>query len=143
LMLLVWGNMHTGFVYAFLGLGIFTLAISIECAIHREKPGKYEGFAWLSLLAAFGISLINPHGFGLWAYLPDLFFSPLNRYIVELQPISAKDLTEWTYYPFFIVSASVLAILIRNILFWVKRRHLPRSWLFTIIAVVTAIGGGI
>lgn len=143
LMLLVWANMHTGFVYAFLGLGIFTLAISIECAIHREKPGKYEGFAWLSLLAAFGISLINPHGFGLWAYLPDLFFSPLNRYIVELQPISAKDLTEWTYYPFFIVSASVLAILIRNILFWVKRRHLPRSWLFTIIAVVTAIGGGI
>lgn len=141
--LVLWANMHTGFAYAFIALGFFSLTQTVEALTRRERPGKYEGMIWLALLLSFLASLLNPYGFGLWAYLPELFFSPLNKYIIELQPISAKDLTEWTYYPFFIVSACVIAILARNVAFWIKKRHLPRSWLFTILTIFTAIGGGI
>ncbi len=44
-----------------------------------------------SLGASICATLINPYGPGLWAYLPHLFFGPINRFIIELQPIAADS----------------------------------------------------
>lgn len=143
LMLLAWANMHTGFAYAFIALVYFCFSQLIECGLEKRKPGKYEGFAFGALALSFLASLLNPHGIKLWTYMPELFFSPLNKFIEELRPLSVNDLTEWTYYPFFIVSAAVLAILIRNVVTWIKKKKLPKSWLFSVMAILTAIGGGI
>lgn len=140
---LVWANMHTGFAYAFIALTFFCFTQTVEALFQRKKLGKFEGYAWLALVLSFLVSLINPHGFGLWAYMPELFFSPLNKYIIELRPISIDDLTEWTYYPFFIVSIAVFAILLRNIYVWFQRKKLPNTWLFSVLSIITAIAGGV
>ena len=92
-LMMVWANMHTGFVTGLLALGLYSLFFVI-------KDHRRGGMSALSktLCAAFVCSLsatlVNPYGIGLWSYLPHLFFAPMNAKIRELLPLVTSEYKE-------------------------------------------------
>lgn len=109
----VWCNLHSGFVLGLLYLFVFVLFTCISELFVSKKLSAINKTGILCFVAGFLATFVNPYGAGLWQYLPTLFFTPLNKYIVELKPLSGKDFLEWTYYPFFILAASTLFIAAR------------------------------
>lgn len=102
-MMALWCNLHSGFVLGLLYLFVFAMVTTISDFVSQKKLQPIDFTIILSFAAAFVGSFINPYGAGLWQYLPTLFFTPLNRYIIELRPISGRDFLEWTFYPFVIL----------------------------------------
>jgi len=100
--MVLWSNMHTGFITG--------ASVLLACLL-----GSIIALSFLKRLAVplvtslgvafFGIavaSLINPYGIGLWQYIPSLFFCKTNKIIVELAPL---DPTKIVYAPFLILIA--------------------------------------
>lgn len=144
LIMLIWANMHTGFVFGLIVGTVFSAGIGIEAIVRRDpRYGKLLRFTFSSLAAGFAVCCINPYGLALWTYLPGLFFSPINKYIVELKPLGAGDLTQWTYYPFLLVSGILATILGRRLLAWKAAGKAPFSWGFSVLGIAIAIGGAI
>jgi hypothetical protein len=110
--MILWCNMHTGFV---MGLCVLALFVALD-----RKNWKTNAAALVLCVAA---TLVNPWGIGLWQYLPSLFFAPFNKFIVELGPVNLHDPT---FYPFF-------ALVICSVIFgsWFQ------SLLFIVLAVTT------
>lgn len=115
----LWCNLHSGFVLGLLYLLVFTLVTTISDFVVEKKLQAIDLTIIFSFASAFLCSFANPYGAGLWQYLPTLFFTPLNRYIIELRPISGRDFLEWTFYPaliLFVVTGIITArALIRKI----------------------------
>jgi len=109
----LWCNLHSAFVLGLLYLFVFALVTSIADVVVNKRLQPHSLTIIFSFVAAFLGSFINPYGVGLWQYLPTLFFTPLNKHIIELRPISAKDFFEPTYYPFFLLLAVSLVIVAR------------------------------
>lgn len=112
----VWCNLHSAFV---LGLGylcVFAVVTSVTDFIANKRLNSLNKTILLCFVAAFLATFINPYGAGLWQYLPTLFFTPINKHIVELRPLSGKDFLEWTYYPFFILLISSVTITARALM---------------------------
>lgn len=99
----VWCNLHSGFVLGLLYLFVFALVTIISDFVAEKKLQAIDQTILFSFVAAFVGTFVNPYGIGLWQYLPTLFFTPLNRHIIELRPVSGKDFLEWTFYPFVIL----------------------------------------
>ncbi len=87
----IWCNMHTGFIYEILLLLIYSAAFLAENIKAKRSLTRASKTLLASLGASICATLINPYGPGLWAYLPHLFFAPINRFIIELQPIGADS----------------------------------------------------
>ena len=87
----IWCNMHTGFIYEILLLLIYSAAFLAEDLKAKWSLTRASKTLLASLGASICATLINPYGPGLWAYLPHLFFAPINRFIIELQPIGADS----------------------------------------------------
>lgn len=77
--MLLWANMHGGFVS---GIGLIIIYILGE-SCNRRNPLKYIGILALVL----PVTLINPYGFKLWNYIIDAALMA-RPYIGEWQPIS-------------------------------------------------------
>lgn len=141
----LWCNLHSAFVLGLLYLFVFTLVTTIADVIAIKRLQSHNITIILSFFAAFLGSFINPYGAGLWQYLPTLFFTPLNKHIIELRPIAAKDFLEWTYYPFFILLAVSLVSVVRALRAKIDPSFVgtPRGQIvFAVIAVVCwAIAG--
>lgn len=99
----VWCNLHSGFVLGLLYLFVFALVTTISDFVAEKKLKAIDQTILFSFVASFVGTFVNPYGIGLWQYLPTLFFTPLNRHIIELRPVSGKDFLEWTFYPFVIL----------------------------------------
>ncbi len=120
---LFWCNFHSGFV-----IGILLLVLYIFCFLVSDllQSGSNEiaisaraKTASIALIVCLAASLINPAGIGLWAYLPRLFFSPMNKYLDELSPVSLNLFLQPIYYPFFLlvcVSSVVAFLSLRRLL---------------------------
>jgi uncharacterized membrane protein YhaH (DUF805 family) len=72
-MIVLWTNLHGGFLLAFFLLGLFALAALVD-AVVEEKAGRGPAVASLKQLAGMGVcalllSGINPFGFGLHLHL--------------------------------------------------------------------------
>ncbi|MCC7530367.1 MAG: hypothetical protein IT342_17715 [Candidatus Melainabacteria bacterium] len=114
--MMLWCNLHSAFV---LGLGylcIFAVVTTVSDFIAEKRLSAINQTILLCFAAAFVATFINPYGAGLWQYLPTLFFTPINKHIVELRPLSGKDFLEWTYYPFFILLISSVVITARALI---------------------------
>ncbi len=107
---ILWANMHTGFISGIVVLLCYALGLTVEFIVRkvrfgtiwREKNLKSAvQIAWLMVLVAVAGTLLNPFGFNLWCYIPQLFFSPINKYISELHSITLRSLALPTYYPYF------------------------------------------
>jgi hypothetical protein len=99
----IWCNLHSGFVLGLLYLFVFALVTTISDFAAEKKLQAIDRTIIFSFVAALVGTFVNPYGIGLWQYLPTLFFTPLNRHIIELRPVSGKDFLEWTFYPFVIL----------------------------------------
>ena len=103
LLMIVWCNLHSGFV---IGLCFLAVQVAIRFAVsvtNKQPPDQLLRNSAVALLATTGASLVNPFGIGLWFYLPRLFFSPINVGISETQAVSFRELGLPIYYPFFLL----------------------------------------
>lgn len=111
--MLLWCNLHSAFVLGLLYLFVFALVTTLADFIADKRLSAHNYTIILCFVVAFLCTFTNPYGVGLWQYLPTLFFTPLNKHIIELRPIAPKDFLEWTYYPFFILLATTLTFTAR------------------------------
>ncbi len=112
-----WANLHTGFTSGLIALAFYGLAIISEHFFGKSKKITLP-YIRNYILLFFGClvaTLINPYGFGLWQYIYHLFFSPFNPHIQELGPLTGDRMVEVTFYPFFVLSALVLFLLVRKL----------------------------
>lgn len=114
----LWCNVHTGFTSGLTVLAFYVLAASAEWLWLRSRKTQvseqmatfpHKTALW-ALMLSMVATIVNPYGVMLWKYIPQLFFSPMNRFIDELRPIGAAELREWTYYPFFLLCLSVVVL---------------------------------
>lgn len=130
----LWSNLHSGFV-----LGLFLLFVVLSAASFRKESRNHTITYAKILTAAFLGSFVNPYGTALWGYLPHLFFSKVNQYNLELQPISAVELLSSDYLPFLLLLGCFLAAVIYA--FRSRPNYLVWSNLFcSLIAIVGAFG---
>ena len=118
LLTICWCNFHTGFVIGIITLAVYFICFLFEDFASRNPTEKFSArskTAGLALMLCLVSTLCNPYGVGLWQYLPHLFFSPLNRYLDELLPISSALFLQLIYYPFFLLVVVSLSIAIVSI----------------------------
>lgn len=121
LIMIVWCNLHSGCVSGLILLAILALVRVGETifwlAAKTKKGSAPQLMLPLATLLAGALgTLVNPKGIGLWSYVVfSLLSSPINKRIIETRPISFSDLSQYTYYPFFLIvlifiTASCLAL---------------------------------
>lgn len=140
LLFFVWANLHTGFTSGLIALAFYGLAIISEHFFGKTKQIKLV-YIRNYVLLFFGCllaTLCNPYGFGLWQYIYHLFFSPFNPHIMELGPLTADRLKEFTFYPFFGLTALVLFLLVRNL----RPTQFPLTGLYSLYVSVYVIASG-
>lgn len=113
LLMLIWANAHSAFVLGLILQLTILLVNCIQYYVQKKELCQSYQTAFYALLASLLATFINPYGFGLWAYLPGLFFAKFNYRIAELRPIQLSDLTEFTYYPFIFLVVLCFWIIIR------------------------------
>lgn len=106
-LMVLWCNMHTGFTSGFsVVLACFLGSLLGWIFTRSKKVLPLVGNFALCLLGIAVASLINPYGIGLWGYIPSLFFSQMNRFIIELAPL---DVGKVIYAPFLILCLFYIA----------------------------------
>jgi hypothetical protein len=137
LSMLVWCNLHSGFVTGLVLLTIAVVCVAIE-QLYLRRPPQLLLALTVALVCSLAVSLINPYGFGLWQYLPHLFFSPVNQTINELQPWRTSDLANPGFYPFLLLSGITLYVCLR-----VLSAAGIRKWslFYSVLSVVSIAAG--
>ena len=102
LVMLVWANMHGGFVA---GLGAIGLAIAIRAS--QRLPAKP---LWAALGACVAVTFVNPMGARLWGYvLTELAHGTNRRYTVEWGPASLGT-DAWSAIALTLITATLLVV---------------------------------
>lgn len=143
LLMAVWSNLHTGFTSAFIALALFCVVNTIEVIVRGRIRKSVLLLPWLSLFAMLIASFLNPFGTGLWRYIPELFFSPLNKFINELGSINKASLTEWTFYPYFLLGLVVLLVVAKAFRTWQKNGRYPIGFAYSMIMPVGVFIAGV
>ncbi len=118
-LMVLWANLHTGFVTGISAIGGCLLGAILGRLFLRENGNALNNkplIVELSL-ALFGTvlaTLVTPYGLRLWAYIPDLFGSPINKYIVELRPLSWAAMQEVTYWPYLALCVGIVVLVLRE-----------------------------
>jgi hypothetical protein len=143
LLMVVWANMHTGFMSIFIWLCAFCVITSVEVLCRPKVAKSVLALPWILFGTLVVASMLNPFGPALWRYVPELFFSPLNRYINELSSIKLSHLTEFTFYPYFILAIVVLVMLAKVVSIWKRNQSFPIGWSFSVSITIGVIIAGI
>lgn len=96
-----WCNLHTLFL-----VGIFLPVCYCGCMILESfLPGlKKQPINWtvaISILACLLASLVNPWGYGLWTYIPNVF-GPFNDTNNEMQSIKMSSVGNPLFFPYYL-----------------------------------------
>jgi hypothetical protein len=146
LLMLFWANMHSAFTIGLLVLALLAISYLLESQFVCLIPLNHIKLLFAALAGASAATLINPNFTGLWAYLPGLYFSPMNTFIDELKPLGYKEIQNPIYYPFFALSVIAVILLIQQILHWGKREEADKracGFLFSLAIIALAIIAGI
>ena len=114
IVMLVWANMHGGFVA---GLGAIGLAIALRVSQNlsldrRSAAGLMDGTKalWATLAACVVVTFINPMGVRLWIYvLTELTHDTNRRYTVEWGPASLRT-DAWSAVVITLIAAVFLTV---------------------------------
>ncbi|MBX9666291.1 MAG: hypothetical protein K2X93_01680 [Candidatus Obscuribacterales bacterium] len=139
----LWCNFHTGFTSGMIVASLLPLILTIEVLFRPKVHKSILVLPWLAFIVMLGATFINPFGVGLWKYIPELFFSPLNHFIRELSAITPKHLTEWTFYPYFILGALSLFFQFRSVRKWKSSGNAPIGCAFSILLPIAVFIAGI
>jgi hypothetical protein len=141
LVMLVWANVHGGFVA---GLGAIGLTIVLRASknLPLERRSAVELMKgtralWITLAACVGVTFVNPMGARLWTYvLAELLHNTNRRYTVEWGPASLQT-DAWSAVALTLVASVFLAVS------WfacrqAKRSELPQRlcWVMTGLPLV-------
>ncbi len=121
--MLVWANLHAGFVVGMVLIGIITVVNLVQ----RQDVMRWLLISALSFLA----SLCNPHGYELWLFTLNSLDSSTYAYIEEWQP---QRFTSLASYPYF------LLVLVVGLV-WYRRRYKPSSNYEWFLALATLLFG--
>lgn len=114
-LMVLWCNMHTGFISGFTVLGA-TVAGSLLGLVFKSPRRDLLFQSIMAFVACIIASLATPYAFKLWLYIPDLFGSPINKYIQELKPITLNTLSNPIYWPYALLSSGFVLLWLREVL---------------------------
>lgn len=137
----VWANQHSGFVAGLVTLVLYALAFVVQDIRTKRSVGAPSKTILIGTLVAGLATLATPYNLRLWAYLPHLFFSPVNKQIAELRPLDASALMDPYFIPFvFVLTLTYCTILFQLIHVARKRRELLSEplYLASIVIVIVA-----
>jgi hypothetical protein len=106
--MVLWSNTHTLFIVGLLILAAYSGCLLLERIFHLTDK-QTDWTAPVALGLCIPATLVNPYGFTLWQYLPNIF-GPFNDTNNEMQSLGLSSLNSIMLYPFFlfiIVSAVV------------------------------------
>lgn len=107
--MLIWANLHAGFVIGIVLLGL----VGIAAIIKREAI-----LHWLMIgIAAVSATMINPHGYKLWLFTLNSLDSSTYSFIEEWRSQSLSNISS---YPFFLL-VGVIGLV------WYKKRYKPST----------------
>lgn len=136
----IWSNMHTGFTSVFIALSLYCVVCTVEVLARPKVRKSALILPWLSFFTMLLASFINPFGVRLWSYIPELFFSPINRFISEL---SKANLTEWIFYPYYLLGIVVLLVVAKVVQIWRKKGSFPIGFAYSIVMPISVFIAGI
>jgi hypothetical protein len=114
-LMVLWANMHTGFVAGLWVLFAVCVGSGLSLLFFKAPVKNLFVSAAVALVGCLVAALINPYGAGLYAYIPKLFNLPINKYIVELQPVIGEQLEIKThFYPFILLCLIYLILMARE-----------------------------
>lgn len=114
-LMVLWCNMHTGFISGFSVLGATVVGSLLGRAFKSPRKDLFIQ-SIMALVACAIASLATPYALKLWLYIPDLFGSPINKYIQELKPITLNTLANPTYWPYALLTAGFVVLWLREVL---------------------------
>jgi hypothetical protein len=134
ILMLLWLNVHGGFLFGFALLGVYIVASSVQyftCREQREEIRRWlKSLGWVSLLS-FLASFVNPYGYKLhlhiYQYLSDRF---LMNHVTEFQSPNFHGLAQQCFAGLLLVTIAALASVRR-------RPQLPRL----LVVVLAAYSG--
>src|SRR5262249_14162689 len=90
LLMCLWVNMHTLFLFGVILPALYAISILVEKLFPELRKLPFNWSGPILLLVCFLCTLLNPWGSYLWAYLPYIFgkFGETNN---ELQPLGPKN----------------------------------------------------
>ena len=81
---LLWANLHGGFVIVFLFLAIAILVEAVRWLVTRQHEAQHHTVQLLGAFVASAVAgLINPHGIGLYTYAARTQFSPIQQAFIR------------------------------------------------------------
>ncbi|MBU6455815.1 MAG: hypothetical protein KGS72_28855 [Cyanobacteria bacterium REEB67] len=107
LFFMLWANLHSGFVLGFLILATALIACMLAPK-SPGSPGRLAAFLGAGIVGSF----FTPFGIRLYAYLPQLFFSPMNKLNRELQPLRLDELLTVNFQAFTLMQLEFVAALV-------------------------------
>ena len=114
-LMVLWANMHTGFVAGLWVLFALSLSSGVALVLFKSPVKNLFVSALVALIGCLIAALINPYGPGLYAYIPELFNSPINKYIIELQPVIGERMAvSPEFYPFVLLTILYFVLMIRE-----------------------------
>jgi hypothetical protein len=115
--MVAWVNLHSLFIIGPLLIGFY-----IACRLVEHFLLKVETPLGATIFVVFGFCLmaifVNPYGSGLINYIGTFFVQygsgTLRSTVNEMAPISAKNWTTWSFFPFYFIAALGLFSLFRK-----------------------------
>jgi hypothetical protein len=115
LFMIVWCNMHPGFISGIIIVAIYALSSLLEDLAKKRTLSSATKTLLLCFFFSSLATLVNPYGLGLWLYLPHLFFAPINARFTECKHLLASPLSVAGYFLFLsLVCCTAVALTIRN-----------------------------
>jgi len=137
LLIYLWCNLHTLFIFGIFLPAFYCGCLLLERLIPSTKTNPLNWTVPIMTIACIGASLLNPWGYGLWTYLPNVFgsFNDTNN---EMQPISLKNIGSPVFFPFYLLAIIAIKELAKN---W--RKPLAPGDLFFRGLIPLGLAGGI
>ncbi|MDQ2807719.1 MAG: hypothetical protein M3Z04_12555 [Chloroflexota bacterium] len=148
--MVVWANLHAGFVMGLVLCGAYGLGALLELGRRRwmqrlpaiasrraalATPRAHLRAYTLTGLAATAATLLNPYGWGLYAHIIEFLRNPLITHItVEFQPLDFRYPITWS----FLVLVGVMLVVVARTWRWLPPSHALLLAAGTVLALQVA-----